>query len=105
MHALHDLQSLLARYTEMLALAEANDWAALADVGADSLRIGRALERAGALLQYAEPEDLPALRDTLQKLLTLDAKIREHTLPCLASTRKLLASSIKTRNVRSAYGA
>jgi len=99
------LRELLQRYEAMLALAEQNDWDALADLGTECEVLRASLQRAGDLSARAEVEDLPALRETLQAILTVDARIREHTVPCLESTRQLLAGAVKGRNVRNAYGA
>ena len=46
-----------------------------------------------------------ALRAGIERLLALDAEIRTHTDPFLASVRKLLAGGRQERAVRNAYGA
>lgn len=102
---LDTLQALLARYRDMLALAEANDWNALAGIGEECVRLRAGLQAAGDLLDHATPADLPALQETLQALLALDARIREHTVPCLESTRQLLSGAVRDGNVRRAYSA
>lgn len=104
MRALEELRTLLDRYTEMLALAEANDWEALATVTAETTRLRDALQRAGALADFAAPENVPALRETLEAILALDRRICEHTVPNLESTRKLLSGAVRNRTVRTAYG-
>jgi hypothetical protein len=99
------LDTLLMRYETMLALAEQNDWDTLADLGTECEVLRASLQRAGDFSARARPEDLPALRETLQAILAVDARIRTHTVPCLESTRQLLAGAVKDRNLRKAYGA
>lgn len=105
MHALDELRTLLDHYTEMLALAEANDWEALAAVTAETVQLRDALQRAGALADFATPEDVPALRETLEAILALNRRICEHTVPNLESTRRLLSGAVRNRTVRAAYSA
>lgn len=102
---LDTLQLLLARYNEMLALAETNDWEALAAVGEECARLRSALQAADYMLEQASPADLPLLQQNLEAILALDARIREHTIPCLESTRQLLSGAVRDRNLRKAYGA
>jgi hypothetical protein len=103
--ALDTLQLLLARYNEMLTLAEANDWDALAAMGKECERLRAGLQTAGNFLDQASPDDLPLLQESLEAILALDARIREHTVPCLESTRQLLSGAVRDRNVRKAYAA
>lgn len=105
MTALAQLQALHARYTDMLALAVANDWDALAALAAETTHQRAALERAGSLLAQATAESAPELRETIEAILELDQRIREHTVPCLESTRQLLTGAVRNSNVQKAYGA
>ena len=105
------LDALLARYEAMAEAARANDWdrlsalereaAALretAHAGADAAKDKATL----ATLPAAEAE---SLRAGIERLLALDAEIRTHADPFLASVRKLLAGGRQERAVRNAYGA
>ncbi len=105
------LDALLARYEAMAEAACANDWDRLsalereaaelretartgADAGADAATL--------ATLPAAEAE---SLRADIERLLALDAEIRTHADPFLASVRKLLSAGRQERTVRNAYGA
>lgn len=101
------LDALLAHYEAMAAAARANDWDQLAALEREAASL-REAARAGA--EAAALDDLPpgeaaALRAGIEHLLALDAEIRTHADPFLASVRKLLAGGRQERAVRNAYGA
>ncbi|GAB1425809.1 MAG: flagellar protein FliT [Thauera sp.] len=102
---LETLHQMLARYNDMLDLAEANNWEALAAMGEQCAHLRTALQATGGFVDHAKPADLPALHEALQAILALDARIREHTVPCLESTRQLLSGAVRDRSVRQAYAA
>ena len=107
-----DLDALLAGYEAMAEAAQANDWDRVA-----SLEAGVAALRNSVMnrLRSAAPDspssaDLPAeqqqaLADGIARIMALDAEIRSHTDPFLASARKFLSSQSRERAVRNAYGA
>ena len=105
------LDALLARYEAMAEAARANDWDRLSALEREAAEL-RDAARAGAdaAADAATLATLPAaeaesLRAGIERLLALDAEIRTHTDPFLASVRKLLAGGRQERAVRNAYGA
>ena len=105
------LDALLARYEAMAEAARANDWPRLSALEREAAAL-RETARAGAdaAADAAALAALPAaeaetLRAGIERLLALDAEIRTHADPFLASVRKLLASGRQERAVRNAYGA
>ena len=105
------LDALLARYEAMAEAARANDWERLSALEREAAEL-RETARAGAdaAADAATLATLPAaeaesLRAGIERLLALDAEIRTHTDPFLASVRKLLAGGRQERAVRNAYGA
>ena len=101
------LDALLARYEAMAEAARANDWDRLSALEREAAEL-REMARTGA--EAATLATLPAaeavlLRAGIERLLALDAEIRTHTDPFLASVRKLLAGGRQERAVRNAYGA
>ena len=105
------LDALLARYEAMAEAARANDWDRLSALEREAAEL-RDTARAGAdaAADAATLATLPAaeaesLRAGIERLLALDAEIRTHTDPFLASVRKLLAGGRQERAVRNAYGA
>ena len=105
------LNALLARYEAMADAARANDWDRLSALECEAAAL-RDTARAGAdaAADAATLAPLPAaeaesLRAGIERLLALDAEIRTHTDPFLASVRKLLAGGRQERAVRNAYGA
>ena len=105
------LDALLARYEAMADAARANDWDRLSALEHEAAEL-RETARAGAdaAADAATLATLPAaeaesLRAGIERLLALDAEIRTHTDPFLASVRKLLAGGRQERAVRNAYGA
>ena len=105
------LDALLARYEAMADAARANDWDRLSALEREAAEL-RETARAGAdaAADAATLATLPAaeaesLRAGIERLLALDAEIRTHTDPFLASVRKLLAGGRQERAVRNAYGA
>lgn len=105
------LDALLARYEAMAEAARANDWDRLSALEREAAEL-RETARAGAdaAADAATLAPLPAaeaesLRVGIERLLALDAEIRTHTDPFLASVRKLLAGGRQERAVRNAYGA
>ena len=105
------LDALLARYEAMADAARANDWdrlSALERVAAtlrDTARAGAGAAAESAALATLPAAEADALRGGIERLLALDAEIRTHTDPFLASVRKLLAGGRQERAVRNAYGA
>ena len=105
------LDSLLARYEAMAEAARANDWDRLSALEREAAAL-RETARAGAdaatdaAMQSALPAaELATLREGIERILALDAEIRMHTDPFLASVRKLLAAGRHERAVRGAYRA
>ncbi|MBS0510611.1 MAG: flagellar protein FliT [Proteobacteria bacterium] len=105
------LDALLAHYEAMAAAARANEWDRLAALEREAAAL-REAARAGtdAATDAAAQSVLPAaeraaLREGIERILALDAEIRSHADPFLASVRKLLAAGRQARAVRSAYGA
>lgn len=95
---------LLDLYDAMALAARDNDWERLAALGTDAQALREAaandLRPAGTL----SPPDQEKLAATIQRILQLDQQIREHAEPALESTRKLLSTSVRGRNVRNTYG-
>ncbi|MFA7606775.1 MAG: flagellar protein FliT [Rhodocyclaceae bacterium] len=103
---IEQLQALEARYRAMLELAIANDWDALANAGRECVELRQSLERVGGLVANTPDAHAAGLMQTLiGSILELDAQIREHTVPALESTRKLLAGQVKKGRIQKAYGA
>ena len=105
------LDALLARYEAMAEAARANDWDRLSALEREAAEL-RDAARAGAdaAADTATLATLPAaeaesLRAGIERLLALDAEIRTHADPFLASVRKLLSAGRQERTVRNAYGA
>ena len=105
------LDALLIHYEAMADAARANDWDRLSALEREAAEL-REIARAGAdaAAESAALATLPAaeadaLRVGIERLLALDAEIRTHTDPFLASVRKLLAGGRQERAVRNAYGA
>ncbi|ENO86852.1 flagellar protein FliT [Thauera linaloolentis] len=97
-------RELLALYESMADAAVRNDWGRLAELEAASstLRKAAAADPAGtAQLPDAVQREMASM---IERMLELDATIRIHAEPCLESTRKLLAGTIRNRNVRNTYG-
>jgi flagellar protein FliT len=106
-----DLDALLARYEAMAEAARANDWDRLSALEREAAAL-RETARAGAdavadaaALATLPADEAAALRAGIERLLALDAEIRTHADPFLASVRKLLAGGRQERAVRNAYGA
>ena len=105
------LDALLARYEAMAEAARANDWDRLSALEREAAEL-RETARAGAdaAADAATLATLPAAeaesrRAGIERLLALDAEIRTHADPFLASVRKLLSAGRQERTVRNAYGA
>lgn len=105
------LDALTARYEAMAEAARANDWDRLSALEREAAGL-REAARADAdaatapAAQSALPAaELAALRKGIERILALDAEIRSHADPFLASVRKLLAAGRQERALRSAYGA
>ena len=105
------LDALLARYEAMADAARANDWDRLAvlerEAAAlrDTARLNTDAAADAAAIAALPADEAAALRAGIERLLALDAEIRIHTDPFLASVRKLLAGGRQERAVRNAYGA
>ena len=105
------LDVLLTRYEAMAEAARANDWDRLAALELeaaalrDTARLGADATADAAAMAALPPGEAAALRAGIGHLLALDAEIRTHTDPFLASVRKLLAGGRQERAVRNAYGA
>lgn len=103
---IEQLQALEARYRAMLELAVANDWDALANAGRECVSLRQSLEHLGGLTASVRDEHTAGqMQALIRSILELDARIREHTVPALDSTRKLLAGQVKKGRVQKAYGA
>lgn len=104
-----DLDLLLAGYEAMAEAAQANDWDRVA-----TLEAGVAVQRNGVMarMRSADASATPpppaaqqqALADGIARILALDAEIRSHADPFLASARNFLSSQSRERAVRNAYG-
>jgi flagellar protein FliT len=105
------LDALLARYEAMAEAARANDWERLSALEReaaelrDAARAGADAAADAATLAALPAAEAESLRAGIERLLALDAEIRAHTDPFLASVRKLLAGGRQERAVRNAYGA
>ena len=105
------LDALLARYEAMAEAARANDWDRLSALEReaatlrDTARAGADAAAESAALATLPAAEADALRVGIERLLALDAEIRTHADPFLASVRKLLAGGRQERAVRNAYGA
>lgn len=103
------LDALLARYEAMAEAARANAWDELAALEREAaalreaMRAGGEASDAAAMAALPEPE-ARALASRIEHILALDAEIRSHTDPFLASVRKLLSGNSRERAVRNAYG-
>jgi flagellar protein FliT len=96
-----DAHQLLALFQDMHAAALANDWGRLAELEAQASEVrSRAQQAPDALLS---PQQQAELQATIQQILALDGEIRQHAEPALASIRKLLSGSVKSRTVLNAY--
>ncbi len=105
-----DLDALLALYEAMAEAARANEWDTLAALEREAAALRDAFRAQGriesATTVAALTEDEAArLRSRIDRILALDAEIRTHTDPFLASVRKLLADNNRGRAMRDAYGA
>lgn len=104
-----EFDALLARYEAMAGAARANAWDELAALEREAAAL-RETMRAGADAADAEamaalPEaEARALASRIERILALDAEIRSHADPFLASVRKLLSGNSRERAVRNAYG-
>ncbi len=105
------LDALLIRYEAMAEAARANDWDRLsvlereASALREAARAGADAASNAAALDALPAGEAAALRAGIERLLALDAEIRSHADPFLASVRKLLAGGRQERAVRNAYGA
>lgn len=102
------LDALLAHYAAMAEAARANDWDRLAALEREAATLrdrARAAADEGSGANALSPDEAAALRAGIERLLELDAEIRSHADPFLASVRKLLAAGRQERTVRNAYGA
>lgn len=105
------LDALLTRYEAMAEAARANDWDRLSALEReaaelrDAARAGADAAADAATLAALPAAEAESLRAGIERLLALDAEIRAHTDPFLASVRKLLAGGRQERAVRNAYGA
>ncbi|MFU2488435.1 flagellar protein FliT [Thauera sp. WH-1] len=105
-----DLDTLLDRYTAMAEAARANDWERLSALEREAAGLREAFRAAAgpedaARMTALAPDEAEALRSRIERILALDAEIRVHADPFLASVRKLLAGGRQERAVRNAYGA
>lgn len=102
-----ELDTLLAGYEAMAAAAQANDWSQLASVEAELARLRNAVmartAQADATAAALPAEQQQALAAGIARILELDAEIRSHTDPFLASARKFLSGRSRERAVRNAY--
>ncbi|HRQ59765.1 MAG TPA: flagellar protein FliT [Azoarcus taiwanensis] len=105
-----DLDALLDRYQAMAEAARANDWERLSALEREAAALREAFQAAAgpedaARMAALPPDEAGALRSRIERILALDAEIRSHTDPFLASVRKLLAGGRQERAVQKAYGA
>lgn len=102
-----ELDTLLAGYEAMAAAARANDWSQLAALEAELARLRNAVmvrtAQADANAAALPAEQQQALAAGIARILELDAEIRTHTDPFLASARKFLSGRSRERAVRNAY--
>lgn len=104
MLTLENGSKLLALYDEMAQAARANDWNRLAALGTDADVVRKAASGDIRPMNTLTPQDQEKLAMTIRRILDLEREIREHAEPALESTRKLLSTSVRGRNVRDAYG-
>lgn len=95
---------LLLRYEAMLEAARGNDWERLSALGNEAAALREQAEDTPG-----EPDTLPeadrqTLATTIAAILEIEREILSHAEPALESTRRLLSSSVKGRNMRAAYG-
>ena len=90
---LETLHQMLARYNDMLDLAEANNWEALAAMGEQCAQLRTALQATGGFVDHAKPADLPALHEALQAILKDgDKNARDDKLTKVTAEASLLLS-------------
>ena len=90
-------------YQQMSGAAETADWDLLGALERESVALCRATEQQ----QHPIPrtaEEVAELQGLINEILELDRAIRVHAEPAMESTRKLLASAVKGRAMRNAYG-
>ncbi len=89
-----DLDALLERYEAMAEAARANDWEKLAALEREAAALRRQVMARNSDLSLtgsALPESIRAVvARGIERVLELDAEIRSHTDPFLASVSKLL---------------
>lgn len=102
-----ELDALLAGYEAMAAAARANDWSQLATLEAGLARLRDAAmartAQAGGDAAALPAQEQQTLAEGIARILELDAEIRTHTDPFLASARKFLSGRSRERAVRNAY--
>lgn len=96
---------LLALYETMAEAARANDWDTLAALGEDAEMLRRTAATDTRNASSLPAADQHQLAELIGRIQTLDSEIRLHAEPAHESTRKLLTTSVRGRNLRNAYGA
>lgn len=106
---LAQLDALLDRYEHMAAAAVANDWEQLASLEKEAAALRAAAQQGAAraehMLAACDAATKVAMRARIERILALDAEIRIHADPFLASVRKLLGSGRQRQALHQAYGA
>lgn len=105
-----DLDALLALYEAMAEAARANEWDSLAALEREAAALRDAFRAQGRVesattVAALTADEIPGLRSRIERILALDAEVRAHTDPFLASVRKLLSDNNRGRAMRDAYGA
>ncbi|MDR3213807.1 MAG: flagellar protein FliT [Azoarcus sp.] len=104
--SLQEGRALLALYETMLETARARDWERLAGIEhqAAALRDAAVAQAASKDAGTPEPGDVKALMELLTRIQVLDREIRDYVEPAREDTRQQLASEVKGRALRGAYG-
>lgn len=95
-------ESLCEQYIAMAEAAEANEWERLTALEFEARALRKRIQDTPGGVPEAESERVATV---IRRILELDEAVRTHAEPFLESTRKLLAGTVQSNNVRKAYGA
>ncbi|MDR2092353.1 MAG: flagellar protein FliT [Azoarcus sp.] len=104
---LEEARALLALYESMIEIARARDWERLAEIEHQAAIIrdtASAPAREPADADSTAQENIKALTELIRRIQALDREIRDYVEPAHEEARQQLASEIKGRNMRAAYG-
>lgn len=99
-----EAHALLVLYQAMLRTAQDNDWDALDRLQHEAATLRDATQALAPSRPPLSQDEQETLAGLLRQILQLDEQIRAHAEPALESTRKMLAGTVRSRNVHSAYG-